>query len=251
VPLGPKANRTRNLLLKAAHDLFCERGYQATSVAAIAKAAGVSLGAFYQYFRDRGDVLGTLVAEWVIAQLSDPSAPRWQGGRDGLHRSIHAFVTHYAETARFQAVWEEVTQIDPALAELRRQLSAVYLRIVEREIRLAREAGHIRTDLDAAQAARAVTAMIDRHCYVTYVFDPEGSGPPSAEETTELLTELVAGALRFESDEKGVGSRFSAGKRRRVRGEKRLPTPFRIRTAPGRRGRAPARGRRRSCRGGR
>src|SRR3954471_13060029 len=77
VPLGRKAARTRAALLEAASAVFTEKGYASTSVGDIASAAGVSLGAFYQYFRDRTDVLGALVGEGAQRMLRD-AAQVWQ-----------------------------------------------------------------------------------------------------------------------------------------------------------------------------
>lgn len=47
---GPKAARTRSSIIDAALQLFREQGYEATTMRAIAGAAGVSLGSAYYYF---------------------------------------------------------------------------------------------------------------------------------------------------------------------------------------------------------
>src|SRR5256885_15362259 len=46
----PKGEQTRAAILKAALDLLREHGYEATTMRAIAKRAGVSLGNAYHYF---------------------------------------------------------------------------------------------------------------------------------------------------------------------------------------------------------
>src|SRR5438445_13555003 len=61
IPAGPRALRTRAALLTAAADLFSVQGYLETTVGQIAEGAGVGLGTFYQSFRDRADIMGTLV----------------------------------------------------------------------------------------------------------------------------------------------------------------------------------------------
>lgn len=195
-PLGPKASRTRAQLLEAAYHQFCEAGYQGSSVADIAERAGVSLGTFYQYFRDRADILGTLVAEWVAGAVADPvtSPPASPGA---VARTIRAFVEHYAATAPFQKVWEEVTHTEPELADLRRLLQRVYEHSAETALRAGMAAGTVRADLEPAAAARAVTAMIDRYCWLTYVFDPPDP-PPDPADTAALLSELITSALGIE-----------------------------------------------------
>jgi hypothetical protein len=37
--------------------------------------------------------------------------------------------------------------------------------------------------------------MVDRFCYVTYVFDPPETGPPEPEEAASLLAQLWANAI--------------------------------------------------------
>ena len=57
-----RAAATQSQLLEAAREVFCERGYQATSVAAITDAASTARGTFYLYFRNKEDVFAQLMA---------------------------------------------------------------------------------------------------------------------------------------------------------------------------------------------
>jgi AcrR family transcriptional regulator len=57
-----RAAATQQQLLDAARDVFAERGYQGTSVAAITDAASTAHGTFYLYFRNKEDVFGQLTA---------------------------------------------------------------------------------------------------------------------------------------------------------------------------------------------
>ena len=54
---GVTAAETRERLLRAAADVFAERGYDGTRVADIAAAAGVSNGALYAHFASKADLL--------------------------------------------------------------------------------------------------------------------------------------------------------------------------------------------------
>ncbi|RME16999.1 MAG: TetR/AcrR family transcriptional regulator, partial [Alphaproteobacteria bacterium] len=56
-----RAEHRRDELLDAALDLFGERGYAQTSVAAIARRAGLSKGAVYLYFDSKQAILEGLV----------------------------------------------------------------------------------------------------------------------------------------------------------------------------------------------
>ena len=54
---GVTAAETRKRLLRAAADVFAERGYDGTRVADIAAAAGVSNGALYAHFASKADLI--------------------------------------------------------------------------------------------------------------------------------------------------------------------------------------------------
>lgn len=192
-PLGAKGARTRARILHAARDVFAERGYQSSSVTTITERAEVGAGTFYQYFRDRSDVLAALVGEGVLLALAD--IRRWDAneGREGLRSIVRAFVAGYAANADFQAVWEEVSHVEPALADLRRSLTDLYVAGFEAELRRAARHGIVRCDLDPSETARALTAMVDRYCFQVFV---QRSGPePDVGATTDLLTDLWAAAI--------------------------------------------------------
>jgi AcrR family transcriptional regulator len=52
-----RGDRTRTAIFAAALDLFGERGYEATTMRAIAERAGVSLGSSYHYFPSKGHLV--------------------------------------------------------------------------------------------------------------------------------------------------------------------------------------------------
>ena len=190
-PLGAKAARTRQRILAAAARVFAERGYQASGMADVADAAGLSLGAVYQYFSDRTDLVGALVRSNVRAMMSNTDTEwRVEDGFDGLYRIIHNFVLAYAAVPGMVAVWEEVSHVVPALGELRRRIGREMTAAVEAELRRARERHRIRADLDPVITAVALAGMVDRYCYVTYVFDPPPEGPPPPDDVADVLARV-------------------------------------------------------------
>ena len=195
-PLGPRAIKTRTAILAAAVERFAACGYQATTMADIATAAGVSLGTVYQYFRDRADLIAALVRGNLAHRLTvDDVGWRAADGRAGLQRVLTNFVASYAAVAELAGVWEEVAHIEPQLAELRRRLGRRFTDAVGVELANATKAGLVRRGLDADLVSRALTAMADRFCYVTYVFDPPAEGPPAPAAAAAVLTDLWADAI--------------------------------------------------------
>jgi len=57
VPKQKRSKKTRSHISKVAKDLFALRGYYAVNSNQIAAEAGVSVGTFYTYFKDKKDVL--------------------------------------------------------------------------------------------------------------------------------------------------------------------------------------------------
>ncbi len=198
LPLGAKGARTRQRLLDAAGEVFAQHGYQASSVAMVTERAQVSLGTFYQYFRDRADVVTALVTAYVTRLLDGETGLAWdvrQGG-EGLAALLHGYVEAYVEGAAFSRVWEEVSQTEPELAEVRRTLTRVLEQSVERQLRAGQRAQLIPRLTDPALTARALTAMTDRFCYLTYVADVS-SPPVPVDVAAGVLTELWSSALRL------------------------------------------------------
>lgn len=77
---GVTAAETRGRLLRAAADVFAQRGYDGTRVADIATAAGVSNGALYAHFGSKADLLVAALrahGRQLLADLfaADPDRP--------------------------------------------------------------------------------------------------------------------------------------------------------------------------------
>ena len=196
LPAGPKARRTREAILKAALEMFLVRGYQRTTMADVAESAGVSLGAVYQYFRDRSDLVAAIIQVGMQTMMSRVDVTwRVSEGRPGLERVLANYAAAFEQAPGVARVWEEVCQVDPDMADLRRSLGRIFQRSLEAELRRAQAAGSARRDIDPAVAVTALAGMVDRHCYVTYVFDPPDGGPPPAEETGRVLADLWWHAL--------------------------------------------------------
>jgi AcrR family transcriptional regulator len=68
---GATAAETRARLLRAAADVFAERGYDGARVADIAKAAGVSSGAMYAHFASKAELLVGALRAHGQRQLAD------------------------------------------------------------------------------------------------------------------------------------------------------------------------------------
>jgi AcrR family transcriptional regulator len=190
VRVSARGLKTRAALLNSARALFSDAGYQATSVASIAAAAGTSLGTFYQYFSDRAVILTALVAQEVADLLADNSRV-WhvEQGPAGLRPFLLSYVTATVQNASFWRVWEEVTHTEGGLADVRRDLVRLLNASVAKQIRRGQQLGLVNPNLDSVLTAAALTSMVDRYIYVTYVFAPPAQ-LPSHEHSAEVLAQI-------------------------------------------------------------
>jgi AcrR family transcriptional regulator len=193
-PLGAKGRRTRAAILRGAGEAFVELGWPATTVTAVAERAGVGTGTIYQYFRGKEDLLSSLVGEWTLGALSQIRSWDPAEGAPGLRSLIVRFVSGYAATARFQRVWEEVSLTEPRLAELRADLTEVYVRLFADAFVDGQALGLLDPGPEPVETARALCAMVDRYCHQVFV---QGALRATPARVADLLTDLWIGALRI------------------------------------------------------
>ncbi|MCR4677442.1 MAG: TetR/AcrR family transcriptional regulator [Lachnospiraceae bacterium] len=60
-----KNNKTKELLLTTATDLFMEKGYEATGIRDILNVSGVSTGSFYHFFESKEAIFEAVVARYL------------------------------------------------------------------------------------------------------------------------------------------------------------------------------------------
>jgi AcrR family transcriptional regulator len=97
MPRTPEANEqirraTTEQILNTALNLFCEKGYYATSIEDLAKQAQISKGLLYHYFESKSEVLAALVDLRINDVLRVMDAARRK-------RSPAAQIRHIAEGA--------------------------------------------------------------------------------------------------------------------------------------------------------
>ena len=90
-----RAQRTRKRMIRAAHQVFVERGYSGASMAEIAKAAGVAVQTGYFTFHTKGELLSACYDAAVLGEEEPlpPSQQPWhahmlaaRSGRSALRR---------------------------------------------------------------------------------------------------------------------------------------------------------------------
>lgn len=154
-----KKQRTRKALIEAALLLFDEHGYEATTTAAIAAAAGVSPATFFNYFASKEDVVfaDQHLYDEILAQVF-ATATAAEPVADLVFRTIGAFATADAWSFPFEhpltAVRARLLASVPALR------AGLLLRNAQVGDTWARALCETHPGLDPAEAATIAGAVI-------------------------------------------------------------------------------------------
>jgi TetR/AcrR family acrAB operon transcriptional repressor len=164
-----EAAATREALLDAAELVFRDKGVAHATLAEVAEAAGLTRGAVYWHFRDKGDLFEALCArvtlpmESMLAEAgerkhADPLAALAGLAVDGLLR--------LARDPHAQAVFDvifnkcEFSADLEAVAERRRTSDGDCLSHIERLLRQAVDRGQLPPDTDVALAANCMNSFM-------------------------------------------------------------------------------------------
>jgi AcrR family transcriptional regulator len=186
-PSAPRQERSREKrarLLAAALVLFSEKGYEATSVDAIALRAGVAVGSFYQHFRNKRQLLLVLMEQLLEGLERLDLRPKGAGSiRAGLRALLRgAFSQDLAYAGAYRA-WREAVLLDPSLAPLQER--------IERWTR-ARVSGVFEALLRLPGARRDVNVPVLARLMDRLFWDLLGQAPRLAAKELEAILESTA-----------------------------------------------------------
>jgi AcrR family transcriptional regulator len=105
MPKQKRGIKTKTRILKAAIKLFAKKGIHGTNSKEIAAKAGVSIGSFYSYFRDKKTLLLDVLDDFLKQiyekiwenEINYHPADEYNGDHDTLYTEIRAIVLHVME----------------------------------------------------------------------------------------------------------------------------------------------------------
>lgn len=171
-----KGAQTRRAVLQAAIDRFARDGYRSTSVAVIARDAGVGGTVPYAYFPNKEALFlaaldedaAAVIQEGVAYIFTDQSSREWRGTL--IFTLLDAVDRHPLAKRVLSGLEPHVTDrmIElPALEELRKA--------VAERLRTDQAAGVIRSDVDPVSFARGAVAIIISILLSVLQFGREGA----------------------------------------------------------------------------
>lgn len=191
-PRRPVARDDRRAsLLKAAREIFAQKGYHAATVDDITRAAGVAKGTFYLYFEEKREVYYEVVRGFLelvksIGRSVSEGASEKGDFMASAERAAHALMQVFVDNREMaRLAWRESMGLD---AELERMIRTFYHEIAEVEaenIRRGMELGLFRP-VNMLVVAYAHIGMVER--VLLAMLDPE-SGLPA---THAVVKEMMA-----------------------------------------------------------
>jgi len=148
-------------LLKAALDVFCERGVDGTTMHQLAEHAGVSYGLFYHYFHSKDDVLATAARQTSVLPQMQKFLSQHDRPVKSLLKELSSYYLEIMEERR-EIVWLLFSESRkrPTLAEKLSEV-AVDFRATLREYLAARlPYGEIREGIDLDVATRLIWSYL-------------------------------------------------------------------------------------------
>lgn len=188
----------RASLLRAARDVFAQKGYHATTVDDITRAAGVAKGTFYLYFEEKREIYYEVVAGFLqlIKDIGRSVGESATGGLDFLSRAeqaAHELMRIFIENRQLaRLTYRESMGLDP---ELERLVSGFYREIAEVEaknIQRGIELGLFRP-VNPLLVAYAHIGMVERVLLATL---DEDSGLPDPDTIVRELMQIAFEGLR-------------------------------------------------------
>jgi hypothetical protein len=117
-----------------------------------------------------------------------------------LEASNRAYLEAYRRNAQLMGLLEQVSQIDPKFRAFRAQRADAFIRRNAAGIADLQARGIAGADVDPLLASRALSGMVSRLAYVTFVGEGGALGSGADFETlVATVTELWANALKFQT----------------------------------------------------
>jgi TetR/AcrR family acrAB operon transcriptional repressor len=176
-----EAAATRDSILDAAEKLFVEQGVSRTTLQHIATAAGVTRGAIYWHFDDKGALFNAMMERAILPLEAEMQVLDQVESDDplvDLRNHMLAVLDRTVNDPGARRVFEIATlkvefvgEMD-AVRQRRQDNLANWKSRAERRIRLAIDKGLISRDIDPASVALGLWTMIDG-LIRNWMFDPQ------------------------------------------------------------------------------
>jgi AcrR family transcriptional regulator len=198
-PLTPKGLATRAALLDAAHQVFKDTGYYGSSVSEITRRLGISMGNFYQYFKNKEQVfleLSDLILSRFMGRAEKLPAPH-ASFEERLKESIQLLYDHTRENFAFHRILGESELTDRVTIAYYEAIARYYRDFFRRES----QTGHLRP-LDPNMMAYGLIGICYFHS-LDWGEKEKTSTRGVVRQMTDLILRGISGPARWKKPPEG------------------------------------------------
>jgi AcrR family transcriptional regulator len=167
---APRMERSERVaaILRAARDVFCEKGYEATAVSEIAARLGVVEGTIYKYFATKRELLLKVLEYWYEEMFGDYA--RDLAAIDGARARLRLLVWRHLRSVRdypllcrlmFREVHSETDYRGSGLHAMNRQYTQFLVDVIDE----GRASGEFRSDIPTTLLRDMVYGAIEHHSW--------------------------------------------------------------------------------------
>jgi AcrR family transcriptional regulator len=180
-------------ILMAAREIFVRQGYEDTTIAEIAAAAGVAVGTIYLYFRNKRDIYieaSLLNAQETAAVLTNPEILALP-----FKEIPRAMIEAVFKINRLEIAFSSLLQVDvqnPKELEAKRQSKQLITESLDRFLRLSISHENLRP-FDTEMYANLIFDMVNSAIYDCFCLEQGKNEERYREATIELIERLIFG----------------------------------------------------------
>jgi AcrR family transcriptional regulator len=187
IPQQKRGIETRNRILAAALDQFAENGFHGTTAKQIAAEAGVSVGSFYSYFKDKKELFMELFrehSEALLVRILSDYQFNPDDRKDSVYRLIKAMLAAHDPYPQFHREVQAMRYSDPEVEALHDEIDQQCIDHVERFIEQFRDKLRI---TDIKTAARIISIAVEDIIHSITIFDQD----ENANRLIDGLTDMI------------------------------------------------------------
>jgi TetR/AcrR family fatty acid metabolism transcriptional regulator len=157
-------NNKYHQILEAAVKVFARQGFHQSTVAQIAKEAGVADGTIYLYFKNKDDILVqffSVRAKQVFESFRE-AVDAAENSTDKLRNLVRRHLAEFQRDKDGAVVYQVETHQNSRLAEAQiREMSKMYRDLISEIIEQGQQEGAIRKDLYVGLVKRFIIGAVD------------------------------------------------------------------------------------------
>ena len=204
IPKQKRSIEKKQRIKDAAMKLMSEKGYHQTSSNEIAKEAGVSIGTFYSYFKDKKELYAELVADIYAVVLTPVGLSEGRPEGDGLsiEKTVYGYISTVFKGHEYKTEFQrEIASLSEQSDEFR-SIEAVHKKELEEEfLSLLSAYSHEIKRRDLKTASHMVLTTVEAVIHDTK-FHNNGRNRKAV---MEELTDMIVNYLFVSGDQMGDG----------------------------------------------